>query len=278
MARAIRGSGREIPPDILGEIFQCCLPSDPLDHQQPDVTFGPMLLCQICSYWRSVALNSPLIWKHLYHVSKITVYVEGVRALRYTDIEFLRWWQSNIGPSLAPFLRLSLDMSPLDLPFEVMLDDYEQHAFVVEFMSSAEYLEVNMFIYPDTWFSFIRQCTSLELGDFTVFVNSAKFSMPAQVTLPTLRQVAIHTKGVTIPALRLDVCGPLSVVEINNTLQSTPNLKELQLGPDFPRDPVAAQIFFPGPDEKIATPLGRIAPDLQYIHFYDPRTRIIFSK
>ena len=47
-----------IPPEILGEIFIACLPQ----HPRPINTEVPLLLCQICSTWRQIALNTPQLW------------------------------------------------------------------------------------------------------------------------------------------------------------------------------------------------------------------------
>ncbi|KAF8180600.1 hypothetical protein BJ912DRAFT_980896, partial [Pholiota molesta] len=58
-----------VPYDVLREIFLHCLPRHRLEIRQPNTTIAPMLLCQICSSWRTVALTSPTLWSHLsYHV------------------------------------------------------------------------------------------------------------------------------------------------------------------------------------------------------------------
>ncbi|RDB14641.1 hypothetical protein Hypma_016512 [Hypsizygus marmoreus] len=50
------------PPEVMGEIFFYCLPSE----QYPYIAIddAPMLLCQICSYWRQVALSLPSLWSN----------------------------------------------------------------------------------------------------------------------------------------------------------------------------------------------------------------------
>ncbi|RXW17586.1 hypothetical protein EST38_g8267 [Candolleomyces aberdarensis] len=54
---------RQLPDDILGEIFIRCLPSDRL----PGLRFAdaPLLLTTICRRWRDVATLTPRIWANL---------------------------------------------------------------------------------------------------------------------------------------------------------------------------------------------------------------------
>lgn len=55
---------RQIPPEILGQIFIYCL----LDNQfvYPNKASAPLLLCRICSAWRITALVTPQLWSSLY--------------------------------------------------------------------------------------------------------------------------------------------------------------------------------------------------------------------
>ncbi|TDL21777.1 hypothetical protein BD410DRAFT_789168 [Rickenella mellea] len=49
-----------IPPELLSEIFSRCLPEDGLPRPHPNE--APLLPCQICSFFRTVALSSPNLW------------------------------------------------------------------------------------------------------------------------------------------------------------------------------------------------------------------------
>ncbi|RDB17287.1 hypothetical protein Hypma_001726 [Hypsizygus marmoreus] len=49
----------ELPPEIIGEIFIHCLPRW---YTFPKAGEVPMLLCQVCSYWRQVAISTPILW------------------------------------------------------------------------------------------------------------------------------------------------------------------------------------------------------------------------
>ena len=55
---------RRLPPDVLHEIFFHCLPT----HRNPIMSSSesPVLLTQICSSWRAIALSSPRIWSKIH--------------------------------------------------------------------------------------------------------------------------------------------------------------------------------------------------------------------
>src|ERR1700685_988533 len=54
---------RRIPPEILAKIFVLCLPDD--DVVEVDVLDAPLLLVQICSHWRNIALSTPRLWNSI---------------------------------------------------------------------------------------------------------------------------------------------------------------------------------------------------------------------
>ncbi|KAJ7476067.1 hypothetical protein FB451DRAFT_1366654 [Mycena latifolia] len=58
--RALLSPIRRIPPEVLGEIFIHCLPKD--TYIGASVAECPLLLTQISSNWRSVALAMPALW------------------------------------------------------------------------------------------------------------------------------------------------------------------------------------------------------------------------
>ncbi|KAF9462844.1 hypothetical protein BDZ94DRAFT_1260440 [Collybia nuda] len=49
---------QRIPAELLGEIFLRCLPK----KRHPTVRLAPLLLCQVCSHWRGVALSLNQLW------------------------------------------------------------------------------------------------------------------------------------------------------------------------------------------------------------------------
>ncbi|KAJ7736877.1 hypothetical protein B0H16DRAFT_110737 [Mycena metata] len=53
-----------LPYDITSEIFTQCLPAH--RRVRPDPSRAPLLLAQICSGWRTVALTTPKLWASIY--------------------------------------------------------------------------------------------------------------------------------------------------------------------------------------------------------------------
>ncbi|KAJ7095162.1 hypothetical protein B0H15DRAFT_94819 [Mycena belliarum] len=80
---------RRLPRDILQEIFVACLPTDrnsvitPLD--------APMLLGQICSPWRTIALTTPCLWSTLH------VVIPGTAEKIARVSETIKVWLSRSG-------------------------------------------------------------------------------------------------------------------------------------------------------------------------------------
>ncbi|PPQ87469.1 hypothetical protein CVT25_008205 [Psilocybe cyanescens] len=63
LRNAPKSSQGILPVELWAQIFFLCLPND--DFVKPDPRQAPLLLCQICSAWRSVATGTPLLWSTL---------------------------------------------------------------------------------------------------------------------------------------------------------------------------------------------------------------------
>jgi F-box-like len=56
---------RQMPPDILRNIFSHCLPYDAPESVM-EASEAPMLLAQICSHWRDLVLKTPTLWSTIF--------------------------------------------------------------------------------------------------------------------------------------------------------------------------------------------------------------------
>ncbi|TDL26484.1 hypothetical protein BD410DRAFT_783530 [Rickenella mellea] len=83
---------RRIPPEVLSEIFSLCLPTNGLPRPNPFE--APLLLCQICSSFRTVALSSPKLWASISIIRN--------RA-RDEDALMLDMWIERSGPYTLSF-------------------------------------------------------------------------------------------------------------------------------------------------------------------------------
>ncbi|KAF8192105.1 hypothetical protein BJ912DRAFT_1096512 [Pholiota molesta] len=152
-----------VPYDVLQEIFLHSRPKNPLDEVQPNPKTAPILLCHVSSSWRSVALSTPSLWIHL-HI-RLPILWDRERnptalsseAVIHT-VEFMKWWRNN-HRVMDPLLRFNVFRSEDMENFEIHEDnsddevsstvypsvDPEALDFLLDYMSSARYLEVGEF-------------------------------------------------------------------------------------------------------------------------------------
>ncbi|KZT19802.1 hypothetical protein NEOLEDRAFT_1027987, partial [Neolentinus lepideus HHB14362 ss-1] len=50
----------DLLPELLSQVFIRCFPMD--DFVVPSASSAPLLLTQICSMWREVAIHTPGLW------------------------------------------------------------------------------------------------------------------------------------------------------------------------------------------------------------------------
>ncbi|KAF7357913.1 hypothetical protein MVEN_00837700 [Mycena venus] len=62
--KALISLPRRLPQDIVGEIFVACLPMS--RNAVMSAQEAPLLLCRICSAWRTIALSTPRLWTSLH--------------------------------------------------------------------------------------------------------------------------------------------------------------------------------------------------------------------
>ncbi|KAJ6539640.1 hypothetical protein B0H19DRAFT_887800, partial [Mycena capillaripes] len=62
--KALISYSRRLPVDIVREIFVACLPTD--RNAVMSAQEAPLILCRICSAWRSIALSTPRLWASLH--------------------------------------------------------------------------------------------------------------------------------------------------------------------------------------------------------------------
>ncbi|KAF9479255.1 hypothetical protein BDN70DRAFT_993614 [Pholiota conissans] len=142
----------KIPYDVLTEIFIHCLPplSSWFDTQQPDVASAPMLLCQVCSCWRTVALSSGILWARL--ICSLSIYENNTDsdghkwALLKKDVEFIKWWRQNQG-GIAPDIFFSVIELSADTIIEPQELDWDTQDFILQYLATAQCLYLDAFLW-----------------------------------------------------------------------------------------------------------------------------------
>ncbi|KAF9476220.1 hypothetical protein BDN70DRAFT_897534 [Pholiota conissans] len=123
MATTSRSLINTLPHGILGEIFKEFIPQNSLQSPQPDVTIAPMVLCHVCSFWRSLVLTNPSLWLYLYLLFYTWKTGQGDSYLVEIKgkFKFTSWWAKNQG-TIAPFLRFDADAKVYLPPERYKLD------------------------------------------------------------------------------------------------------------------------------------------------------------
>ncbi|KAF8180588.1 hypothetical protein BJ912DRAFT_907185, partial [Pholiota molesta] len=142
--RSIKSPIGMVPYDVLLEILVHCLPlEDRFEIRQPNTKIAPLLLCQICTSWRTIALATPILWSHLSFCFTLRVF-PGEWAFFRNEIEFIRWWKKHQG-SIAPSLRLAIERD--DDKSGALAQDKRTFVFLSDYMTTAQHLEID----PQFW-------------------------------------------------------------------------------------------------------------------------------
>ncbi|KAF9479249.1 hypothetical protein BDN70DRAFT_895111 [Pholiota conissans] len=155
MPNLSQSSIKNLNYDVLQEIFYHCLPDYPLENFHTRTHSMQMVLCQICSFWRSVALTTPKLWSHLCYILGYTLAPMEVPdslpptlVFRTKQIEYLQWWNKNRG-SIPPFLAISMKIIYYE-PAQYSSDasswvdgGSDAVASVIKYFTSAQYLETD---------------------------------------------------------------------------------------------------------------------------------------
>jgi len=110
--RVLAAPFRRFPPDIWGEIFTHCLPTNNLNVSVCTVKEAPLLLTGVCRTWREIALNIPRLWSSVHVVvpnpPMPTVDDSFLTEVRARSLQGIRLWMDRSGS--RPF-TLSIQMT-----------------------------------------------------------------------------------------------------------------------------------------------------------------------
>jgi hypothetical protein len=108
---------RRTPPELLAEIFVLCLPND--EFVGVDVSAAPLLLVQICSHWRKIALSTPRLWNSI----SVDIECDEIRAYTLDCRPFgrkhpIEAWLSRSGNlPLSIKIYIDYDLQPISADF-----------------------------------------------------------------------------------------------------------------------------------------------------------------
>ncbi|KAJ6512797.1 hypothetical protein C8R45DRAFT_961420 [Mycena sanguinolenta] len=167
--KAVISAQRRLPNEILLEIFEHCV--DPLAPLDPRYNMS-WIISQVCSLWRILALNSPLLWRYFI--------LENQRHINDVDEKhsyFRRWSATQLGRArhIPLSIRLKLERT-VDI-LELLLE------------SSAQWGEAALSISPEGFTHF--------------FGHGGKFLLLKSLTLRSWRSIpnTVHDLRESFPAL-----------------------------------------------------------------------------
>ena len=131
-----------LPIEIIAHIFILCLPQDPLRHNQPALSKAPLLLCHVCSVWRSISLNTPQLWNNFHHKLRISrsSLSDPFWGILPSSLDFMEWWSKNVrGQSLSLRLALKWTQNSSGWPKN---DPDRSVAFLFSMFNSVQILEI----------------------------------------------------------------------------------------------------------------------------------------
>ncbi|KAF9473367.1 hypothetical protein BDN70DRAFT_925199 [Pholiota conissans] len=172
---AIEGPINSLPYDVLSDIFTYCtvqfIPSIYLDTRRKWTKLTPITLSHISSFWRMVALNTPLLWSRLYYRFTVVTMNNGSataelyeRHFLQSDIDFIRWWKGN-HKSIAPFLAFDIKyIGQVNATQAHLLARDDDLDFILRYLATSKHLQVD-----DLFWRKFRKW--IELGNQVVLPN-----------------------------------------------------------------------------------------------------------
>ncbi|KAJ7024275.1 hypothetical protein C8F04DRAFT_1239732 [Mycena alexandri] len=176
-----------LPPEILGEIFICCLEKDASYPINPDPDEPPLLLTRICRRWREVTLSTPALWNSL-----------------SLDFDLMLKNETSVVMYEKWLLRAQNTL------FSLSLTDLDERAVPLGPVASLLRTIVGM---SQRW-----QNITLDLGP-----DAVEFLFPIEGTFPLLEQLAVSVPWYQLTSLRVDDIDLLWCLDI---LRDSSNLLE----------------------------------------------------
>ncbi|KAF7346539.1 hypothetical protein MSAN_01882000 [Mycena sanguinolenta] len=183
--KALISHPRRLPPDILREIFVACLPTE--RNAVMSAQEAPLLLCRICSAWRTIALSSPRLWASL-HVPFDWVICNESRAPAV-----VQWLQRS---GACP-ISLSVTLDDLEWADESSIDESSSGSALLRSLAdfSARWRHVEFMQLSSLRAHELAGMRSpaLESLKLTGNVSGSKLATLDILRVPTLRNLIVHS-------------------------------------------------------------------------------------
>ena len=177
---ALKSPAGNLPVDLWAHIFLFCLPDQ--DFIVPDPLQAPLLLCQVCSSWRTVATNTSLLWSNL--------------SIRQS-------WRRHIWKSsLESWLTRARNAS-LHLEISIAENNVDDHIFKLIVSSADRWCHLRLGVTDQLLRSILnRPMPKLHTLEFNSIYPFASLVIP-NPRVPNLKAVSLLTKSLFIQPISL---------------------------------------------------------------------------
>ncbi|KAF8629914.1 hypothetical protein AX15_003192 [Amanita polypyramis BW_CC] len=216
-----------LPREILAEIFIKCLPDAKLETLWTSKSFAPILLCNICSSWRELAVATPHLW------STLGISIRDSALDKLTAVHVTNKWLERSG-TLPLTLRLKHNpfvpfLNPRPVLVKAILSVFANHASRWE--DVALYLEgCPRLALPQVGSLPLLRAFHLQASKqhiirlpFSENPRLVRLSWPYPFTTPTSAQIPWHQ----MTHLRIET--GVSMFSVSETIRLCPSLEELDV-------------------------------------------------
>jgi hypothetical protein len=189
---------KRLPPEIVQEIFRHCMAFNYPD-EPPSSSTAPLLLTQICSAWRKIALSTPDLWKN------VVLEFIGVSAVEKVQ-ELAKLWIERCG-SLPYAIKLSSHL-PQGFQMSNPLHDLLRHKptsiSALDLELPAEYLQHFNNLPLETQFENLESISVIPVEPECDIPSSWYHTTPIFESAPKLKkiQLELSTNIYELSALR----------------------------------------------------------------------------
>ncbi|KIM40330.1 hypothetical protein M413DRAFT_73850 [Hebeloma cylindrosporum] len=207
---ALNSPTGNLPLDLWAQIFLLCLPDQ--DFIIPDPLQAPLLLCQVCSSWRTVATNTSFLWSNL--------------SIRQS-------WRRHIWKSSLESWLTRSGNTFLQLDISITANNVDDHIFKLIVSSAERWYHLRISVTDQLLRSLLnRRMPNLHTLEFSSTYPIASLVIP-NAHIPSLKSVSLLTKPLFIQPISLpwtqltslsSVCW-LNVEQHLDIIRKCPNLE-----------------------------------------------------
>ncbi|KAF8637738.1 hypothetical protein AX17_002613 [Amanita inopinata Kibby_2008] len=210
----------QFPSEVLAEVFKHCLPI-PGNFTRMPKDVAPLLLCRVCSSWRTLARSTPELWKVMsMHITKIREDVEYVAA-------FITAWLERSG-TLPLTIHLKITYRVAEAYVDAILNCSCQYALRLEtvYIGYPHYSSVSLLEMRE-----LPLLRSYHHGPTLLDQDHPFASLPrlTQLRWPGPLSIIEHPSIPWHQLTRLDIASQLSSYTILEMIQNCPELLDLSV-------------------------------------------------